>query len=213
MDNTPTPNVKQSLISVDAVALRLSGKQLQVLLVKRWNDPYAGMLALPGVLLNTNESIEEAVQRALFDKGDIDPSEYRGLEQLGVFDGTNRDPRGATISVSCFAFLSPECSTSGTWVNVEELPELPFDHALILQRALHRLSSPSEELTWGVLGEEFTTGQYASMLISLGETVDRSNLSRIIPARLSVEKLAATKNGRKQSVWSLARWRRNNPLG
>lgn len=212
MSNTSTPPVQQPLISVDAVALRLSEKRLQVLLVERWNEPYAGQLALPGVLLNTNESIQEAVQRALEDKGDIHPEQYRGMEQLGVFDGTNRDPRGATISISCFAFLEEDASTSGTWVNVDELPELPFDHSLILEQALHRLSSPSEELTWGVLGEEFTTGQYASMLTSLGEIVDRSNLSRIIPVRLRVEKLATTHNGRKQSTWSLARWRESHPM-
>lgn len=203
-------SVKQPLISVDAVALRLHNKKMQILLVERWNDPFSGMLALPGVLLDTNESISDAIERALFDKADVSGGDYRGMEQIGVFDETNRDPRGATISVSNFAFLRKDAPTSGTWVNIDEMPELPFDHAKIIERALSRLERPTEELMWGIFGDFFTTGDYAFMLQDLGVEVDRPNLSRVIPARLDVKKVTSSLNGRKLTMWSLEKWRESH---
>ena len=52
-------------VAADNVVYRFDGKNLQVLLVKRGNDPYKGMWALPGGFLNEDETLKEAALREL----------------------------------------------------------------------------------------------------------------------------------------------------
>lgn len=177
-------DVKQPLISVDSVVCRLVGTGIEILLAERWNEPYAGEWGLPGVLLQANESLAEAARRALLDKTEIPEENVRGIFQLGAFDETNRDPRGSTISMACWAFVDPETPTTGQWVNVDNLAELPFDHNLIIERAVSLLENPVEELVKGILGNFFSSGDYALLVESAGATIDRTNLTRIIPSRL-----------------------------
>lgn len=196
-----TTTIVQPYLSVDTVAIRLVPQGLEVLLAQRWNEPFAGMNALPGVLLLPGETINDAAQRALADKTDI-MEDIRGFMQFGVFDDTNRDPRGATISVATFVFPDPNAPTSGSWINVVEVGELPFDHNVILTQAMSLLTNPSAELARGILGATFTSGDYALLVESAGGAVDRTNLSRIIEARLPVSKdgSAVSKFSRRRGV-------------
>lgn len=174
----------QPLLSVDSVIMRLTKSGLEVLLAERWNEPFAGSYALPGVLLNSSESLAEAAVRAVEDKTDIPAHNVRGVAQLKAFDATNRDPRGSTISMTCWTFVDPNTETSGSWTPVSEIDDLPFDHMNILHTALHLLENPSKTLVWGILGEKFSSGDYALLIESAGGQVDRTNLTRIIPSRI-----------------------------
>ena len=71
--------------------------QLSVLLMKRSEEPFKGMLALPGGFVGIKESLEECVNRVLKTKLNLD-----GLktEQLYTFGDLNRDPRTRVISVA-----------------------------------------------------------------------------------------------------------------
>lgn len=197
----------QPLISVDAVALRLTAHGLEVLLAERWNEPYAGKLALPGVLLLPNESLEEAAIRAVLDKTDIPSEKVRGISQLRAFDATNRDPRGSTISIACWVFVDPTTETSGTWMRVSAIEDLPFDHKNILMSAMKLLRNPSETLVWGILSEEFASGDYALLIESSSGDIDRTNLTRIIPSRLPhIRKTTARTSAitkKKSQYWAL----------
>lgn len=119
--------------------------ELQVLLIRRANDPYQDYWALPGGRVRADENLEEAAGRQLLEKTSIRAS-Y--LEQLYTFGRKDRDPRGRTVSVAYYALVrtdrekveAGQGTAEARWFPADELPkELAFDHEDILKYALWRL--------------------------------------------------------------------------
>jgi ADP-ribose pyrophosphatase YjhB (NUDIX family) len=119
--------------------------ELQVLLVRRANPPFADSWALPGGRVRGDESLEEAAHRQLLEKTALKAA-Y--LEQLYTFGRKERDPRGRTVSVAYYALVRTDRekieagrdTTEARWFPTDELPQqLAFDHADILNYALWRL--------------------------------------------------------------------------
>lgn len=75
-------------------------KVLKILLIKRGEEPFKGMYALPGGFLEKNETAEEAVSRELAEEAGVVGSK---LIPLRVYSSAGRDPRGWIISA---AFIS-----------------------------------------------------------------------------------------------------------
>lgn len=155
---------EQPLISIDVVAVRTHHDQIEYALHRRPFEPYIGDLALPGVLLLPGERVLEAAQRAITSKLQIDGNSVLHISQVGVFDETNRDPRGATISLSYIAVIDPDAANGAEWFSLwhEVIPSLPFDHNSIIDSSLTALS---ERLwhDWGftraILPNPFTTSE------------------------------------------------------
>lgn len=153
------------LVTVDAVLLTLKDSRLQVALHERPADPYRGRLALPGGIVHGQEddSAEAAVLRVLLEKTGFRP---RYIEQLQVFSGRERDPRGWSISVAYVALVPESCLQSakaGVFVfrDVDSLPPLAFDHATLVDAAVRRLRNKTRysTLPTQLLPERFTLGQ------------------------------------------------------
>ena len=84
---------------------KLPEKKLQVLLVKRAEHPYMGKWSLPGTFVRKEERFEEAVQRSLKAKTNMQDI-Y--LEQLYSWGDPNRDPRTRIISTSYMVIVDSE---------------------------------------------------------------------------------------------------------
>lgn len=141
--DTLTPN---AVLAVDLVILTVEEGVLKVVVGPRPEDPYAGMPALPGVLLRPDETEDAAIARALSTKvgaGDV------ALERVGVFSEPGRDPRGRVVSVGWAALVTPDLARDvrGTalapvlpsaWVEGPAGTPVPlaFDHGSILAAAL-----------------------------------------------------------------------------
>ncbi|MFR1242505.1 MAG: NUDIX domain-containing protein, partial [Butyricimonas faecihominis] len=121
------------------------GEILKVLLVERGGEPYKGCWAFPGGFLNMDETTDECAVREL--------EEETGLrdvfvEQLQVFSGVDRDPRGRTITVAYYALVNPvgikvagyDDAADARWFTLLDMPSLAFDHEHVLLVALHRLA-------------------------------------------------------------------------
>ena len=115
MPDFPTP-----IATVDVVLLTLLRERLHVVLLRRGDPPFAGLLALPGGYVRVDEdaSLEEAARRVLRGKAGLAP---RHLEQLGSFGGDARDPRGWSISVSYYVPLSAG-ELEGASASLEAVP-------------------------------------------------------------------------------------------
>ena len=130
------------LVTVDcAILLKTLDKPLQVLLVKRGNDPYKGHFALPGGFPEMDELLVNAAKRELMEETGLVGVE---LMQLAAFDALGRDPRGRNIAVAFYGVTTLENCTlqagddaaEAKWVAINELPTLAFDHKQIIDLAL-----------------------------------------------------------------------------
>lgn len=174
----------QPLISIDVVALRRAfGGGVEFALHRRPYEPYAGRFALPGVLLSPGERIEDAAYRALSAKLMIDRERTRYLSQCAVSDETNRDPRGATISIVFLAMTDAD-EDAAQWFRLweDEVPDLPFDHNGILDSALNAAKSrlwSDWAFTRAILGDAFATSDARAVGAALDHLpTDASNLYR-----------------------------------
>ena len=88
-------------LTVDAVIFQVNNNTLEVLLLKRSNEPFKGEWALPGGYNAKGETTTGALERVVFQKTGIKiKDDLRYIEQLYTFDTINRDPRGHAVSVA-----------------------------------------------------------------------------------------------------------------
>ena len=130
-------------LTVDLVILQANSTPNHILLVERKHPPFAGTWALPGGFVNESEPLQQAAQRELTEETGL---AIEVLHQIGTFGQPGRDPRGWTVSVAfmgfCEAQLLPHAgddAADARWWPIWQLPQLAFDHADIIQKALEHL--------------------------------------------------------------------------
>ena len=128
-------NYKSPKLTVDGIVLK-DGK---ILLIKRKNQPFGNMWALPGGFVDYGEKTENAVIREMFEETGL-KTEINHL--VGVYSDPNRDPRGHTVSV---VYLLDVCNgelnggddaLEAKFFDLNNLPDLSFDHEYIIKDAL-----------------------------------------------------------------------------
>lgn len=133
------------MLTVDAVVFRLNGEDLEVLLIQRKHDPFAGMWALPGGFVDMDETVEQAVVRELEEETGL---RLEKLKQLFTFSEIGRDPRGRTVSVTFYGMADLNNSrvsggddaSDAQWFPMDQLPELAFDHIKAVDMALKKMN-------------------------------------------------------------------------
>lgn len=131
-------------LTVDVVAATREPRP-RVLLIKRGKDPFAGAWALPGGFVEAGETLAAAARRELKEETG---AEVGDLEQLYTAGDPGRDPRGWTVSVVFLARVdakkikakAADDAAEVGWFPLDALPDLAFDHAMILSRARTRLA-------------------------------------------------------------------------
>ncbi|MCB9496884.1 MAG: NUDIX hydrolase [Fibrobacteria bacterium] len=173
------------LCTVDVVLLTLHLGELHFAVVARDADPFRGVQALPGGFVHPQEDADarECALRVLREKAGVS-GPY--LEQLSVFSGRARDPRGWSVSIA-WVTLVPESSLEeavgkGLGLRkVHDLGGLPFDHADIVRAASDRVRSKSSysSLPVHLCQPPFTLPELQSVYESLlGEPVNKVSFRR-----------------------------------
>ena len=125
-------------IAADCVVFGYDGKELQLLLIERKNDPCKGMWAFPGGFMEINETAEAAARRELNEETGV---EVPALMPFGSFSTVRRDPRERVVSIAYYTVVEPTATTGGddarmaAWFPIGELPPLAFDHDEMLIKA------------------------------------------------------------------------------
>lgn len=191
--------IRQNIkVAVDAVVFGYKDKTLHVLLIKRNIKPFKDSWALPGGLVLENESLEEAVERELKEETNA-TVDY--LEQLYSFGKPGRDPRNRVVSVTYFGLVKPEHHTikadtdasDVAWFDINELPELAFDHATILNMAKKRLQNKLtyEPIGFDLLADKFLFSDLEKLYMTiLDKQIDRRNFRKKILSFGILEELA-----------------------
>ncbi len=131
-------------LTVDVVLLTRDDPP-RALLIRRKKAPFAGSWAFPGGFVDDGETLVEAARRELLEETTLTAPE---LEQLYTAGDPGRDPRGWTVSVAFLGRVdrqkakpkAADDASAAKWFPLDDLPELAFDHAMILERAKARLA-------------------------------------------------------------------------
>lgn len=150
-----------AMYAVPVVLAPLAGR-LNVLLVRRAEEPFAGAWVLPGGFMSADERPEETAQRKLTEKTGVG-AVY--LEQLQTYGDPDRDPRGWIPTVAYLALIDAAVlradESAARWAPVDALPPLGFDHARIVADGVARLRGKLwwSNIAMGLLPERFTMPQ------------------------------------------------------
>lgn len=134
---TYTYDYPRPAVSSDIAVLRV-GKTAEILLVRRKNEPFKGMWALPGGFMEMDETLEECARRELEEETGIKAGE---LLKFDSYDKPGRDPRGRVIT-QVFVLIYKEGmgipkaaddAEALAWFALDALPELGFDHNVIIR--------------------------------------------------------------------------------
>ncbi|MFE2536129.1 NUDIX domain-containing protein [Streptomyces sp. NPDC059371] len=179
-------------VTVDLAVLTVRAGALQVLLIERGQEPYAGRWALPGGFVLPRESAEAAARRELAEETGLSDLSGLHLEQLRTYTEPDRDPRMRVVSVAFAALLPdpPEPRGGGDaaraeWRPFDALGPLAFDHDRILADAHERVGAKLEYscLATSFCPPEFTLGELQHVYETVwGTALDRPNFRRKVLA-------------------------------
>jgi 8-oxo-dGTP diphosphatase len=176
--------------------------ELVIPLVRRIREPYMGQWALPGGPLQSDVDLAEAASRTLLSTTGLEP---RYLEQLYAFGQLDRSPDDRVVSLVYWALVGSDEAAQAIegenvrWFAADDLPQLAFDHNLIVDYALWRLRTKLEysRIAHGFLGATFTLAQLREVYeVVLRKPLDPGNFRRMIESSGTVvptgERLAGT---------------------
>lgn len=117
-------------------------KNDKILLIKRKNDPFKGKWALPGGFVEYGEKVEDAVKREVYEETGL---KTKIKKIIGVYSDPNRDPRGHTVTIVYLLDIiggdlkSNDDASDAKFFNFKELPDLSFDHNIIIKDSIRSI--------------------------------------------------------------------------
>jgi 8-oxo-dGTP diphosphatase len=200
-----------SNISVDCVIFGFDGEKLNVLLIEE-KDIGQGLLRkrLPGDLIHRGESLDDAADRVLFELASLKDVMLKQFHTFGepgrVNDEKDRkwlelyrkNPNERVITVAYYAlvkmadFFPNPASFAGEalWMDINEIPELAFDHNEIVEVALWKLQRHFElnKSGYELLPPLFTLNQLQQLHEAISqEELDKRNFRKKVVREKIVE--------------------------
>ncbi len=218
-------------VTVDVVILTMVDGMLHVLLVRRSEDPYRGMWAIPGGFKRPTETLDQAARRELAEETGVDAAAL--LRQFGAYGDPGRDPRMNVVTVAYLAVirdLGP--IVAGTDAAAADLHpvarvvsrslDLAFDHRRIVADALERarLELEVSGVATAFVGSTFTLAELRTVYEAIwGVQLDAANFRRsltgdhgwLVPTGRHAE--PGPEGGRPAELYRAGRaWRQGGPI-
>ena len=208
-------------LAIDLVIFGFHQHQVKILLLEYRNT---NLLALPGGFIREAEDLNNAARRVLAERTGL-TNIY--LEQFYVFGNQNRhnpaplraimEAKGATVlenhwllrrfvTVGYYALIDftkavpipDSLSDTCDWFDLNSLPPLMLDHALIVQKALETLRDDLDRklIGFNLLAESFTMAELQRLYETiLGQELHRSSFQRKILSLGILERLEKQYSG------------------
>lgn len=182
-------------VAIDCIIFGFNEGELNLLLLKRNFEPAMGEWSLMGGFVQEDESADDAAKRVL--------NELTGLsnvymEQVSTFGNIGRDPGERVISIAYYALININeydrelvQQHNALWVNINDLPELIFDHPQMVEQArkLMQQKASTEPIGFNLLPKLFTLSQLQSLYEAIyGEAIDKRNFRKRIAEMDYIEK-------------------------
>lgn len=203
-------------VAVLVVIFTVDQGRLQVLLIRRSAEPFKDEWSLPGGLLASDESLEEAAVRKLAEETGVSDV---FLEQLYTF--SDLDGRGS-IAVAYFALvdvsealLAQRSEWLPAWFPVAELPALAFKNNEVIDYALRRLRAKLDysNVAYSLLPEEFTLSQLQATYQAIhGRPLDKRNFRKRVTTLGLVEPTGRRAGAARHRPAQLYRFRERHPV-
>ena len=167
-------------VSVDCIIFGFDEGMLKVLVGKRQMDPGRGEWSLYGGFVRSDESIDDAANRVLF--------ELTGLRNLYM----------RQVGASYYALISVNdydddlrLQHGVEWVNIDDIPRMYSDHndMVLKARKLMRQKLSTEPIGFRLLPSLFTLTQLQRLYEAVyGEDLDKRNFRKRIKDMYFIEK-------------------------
>ncbi len=175
-----------STLSVDNVIFGYEAGQLSVLLVRHGVGLSAGHWGFPGDWPTERESLEDCAARSLHARTGLREIELR---QLHTFSAVDRYPEHRVVTTVFYTvikqFSQPIRASAdemaAQWFELDQVPQLIFDHDEILRVALNRLrdNARHQPIGLGLLARKFTLLQLQELYQAIfGRQFDKPNFRR-----------------------------------
>lgn len=182
-------------VAIDCIIFGFSEGELSLLLLKRNFEPAMGEWSLMGGFVQKGESTDDAAKRVLAELTGLD-NVY--MEQVGAFGAIDRDPGERVVSIAYNALININeydrelvHQHNAFWVNINELPQLVFDHPQMVEQArkLMQQKASTEPIGFNLLPKLFTLSQLQSLYEAIyGEPLDKRNFRKRVAEMDYIEK-------------------------
>ncbi|MGI5975532.1 MAG: NrtR DNA-binding winged helix domain-containing protein [Paludibacter sp.] len=200
-------NYIHTFVSVDCVVFGFDNENLNILLVKREKEPTTEFknMKLPGSLIYNDEDVDDAANRVLYELTGIrrmslrqfrcfaSPDRARNVEDQKWLDKEYQPNINRLITVAYLSLCKIDRKLvniskykDSVWLPISELPQMPFDHNLIVEESLSEIRKWVESepvVIFELLPSKFTISQVRKLYEAIyNKKIDVRNFHKKIAA-------------------------------
>ena len=182
-------------LSVDCIIFGFDEGKLKVLIGKRQMDPGRGEWSLYGGFVASDESVDDAATRTLYELTGL---RNLFMRQVGAFGKVDRDPGERVVSIAYYALINVKdyddelrLQHGVKWVDINEIPQLYSDHNEMVRKArkLMQQKLAQEPVGFRLLPSLFTLTQLQNLYEAVnGAELDKRNFRKRIKEMDFIEK-------------------------
>ena len=181
-------------LSVDCIIFGFDEGKLKILIGKRQMDPGRGEWSLYGGFVASDESVDDAATRTLYELTGL---RNLFMRQVGAFGSVDRDPGERVVSIAYYALINVKdydeelrLSHGVKWVDINEIPQLYSDHNEMVRKARKMMQQKlaHEPVGFRLLPALFTLTQLQHLYEAVnGAELDKRNFRKYIMKRLTLK--------------------------
>ena len=196
-------------LSVDCIIFGFDEGKLKILIGKRKMDPGRGEWSLYGGFVRSDESVDDAARRTLYELTGL---RNLFMRQVGAFGNVDRDPGERVVSIAYYALINVKdydddlrIKHGVEWMDINEIPQLYSDHNEMVRKARKMMQQKlsQEPVGFRLLPNLFTLTQLQRLYEAVnGEELDKRNFRKRIKDMDFIEKTELIdKTGSKRGAY------------
>jgi ADP-ribose pyrophosphatase YjhB (NUDIX family) len=196
-------------LSVDCIIFGFDEGKLKILIGKRKMDPGRGEWSLYGGFVASDESVDDAASRTLYELTGL---RNLFMRQVGAFGNVDRDPGERVVSIAYYALINVKdydddlrIKHGVEWMDINEIPQLYSDHNEMVRKARKMMQQKlsQEPVGFRLLPNLFTLTQLQRLYEAVnGEELDKRNFRKRIKDMDFIEKTELIdKTGSKRGAY------------